>query len=85
MEAQMTNLQAHYMLSKRTRIYSQITLTQGAKGNYQKGTLAANSFSPIACNSNSNLSCFNALPGTAGAQNVNTNANAYNVGVIHSF
>jgi len=84
-QAQMTNLQAHYMLSKRTRLYSQITLNQAAKGNYQKGTLAANSFSPTACNSNTVLTCFNAIPTTAGAQNVNTDSRGYGIGVIHTF
>jgi len=95
-QAQMTNLQAHYMLSKRTRVYSQITLTQAAKGNQQLGTLAASGFSPIACNSSANTTtttagvttsagCNNALPGTAGFQNVPTNANGYNVGIIHTF
>jgi len=94
-QAQMTNLQAHYMLSKRTRVYSQITLTQRAKGNQQLGTLAASGFSPIACNSSANTTtttagvttsagCNNALPGTAGFQNVPTNANGYNVGIIHT-
>jgi GBP family porin len=84
-QAQMTNLQAHYMLSKRTRIYSQITLTQAAKGNAQLGTRAASGFSPIACNSSSSSACWSALPGTAGFQNVPTNANGYNIGVIHTF
>jgi len=96
MEAAMTNLQAHYMLSKRTRVYSQITLTQAAKGNQQLGSLAASGFSPIACNSSANTTtttagattsagCNNALPGTAGFQNVPTNANGYNIGIIHTF
>jgi predicted porin len=84
MEAAMYNLQAHYMLSKRTRVYSQITLTQAAKGNYQQGTLAANGFSPIACNSSS-ASCVTGLPGTAGNQNTPTDASAYNIGIIHTF
>jgi hypothetical protein len=77
-------------------VYSQITLTQAAKGNQQLGTLAASGFSPIACNSSANTTtttagvttsagCNNALPGTAGAQNVPTNANGYNVGIIHTF
>jgi len=95
-QAQMTILQAHYMLSKRTRLYSQITMTQAAKGNQQLGSLAASGFSPIACNSSANTTtttggtvtsagCNNALPGTAGFQNVPTNANAYNIGIIHTF
>ena len=84
MEAAMYNLQAHYMLSKRTRVYSQITLTQAAKGNYQQGTLAANGFSPIACNSSS-ASCVTGLPGSAGNQNTPTDASAYNIGIIHTF
>ena len=84
-QAQMTNLQAHYMLSKRTRIYSQITLTQAAKGNAQTGTRAASGFSPIQCNSSTSSACWSALPGTAGFQNVPTNANGYSLGVIHTF
>jgi len=81
----MTNLQAHYMLSKRTRLYSQVTLTQAPTGNYQTGSFAANSFSPIACNSSSTTPCVNALTGTAGAGNIPNNTQAYNVGIIHTF
>jgi len=84
-QAQMVNLQGHYMFSKRTRLYSQITLNQAAKGNYQYGSLAANSFSPTACNSNTVQTCFNAIPTTAGAQNVNTDSRGYGIGVIHMF
>jgi predicted porin len=83
-QAQMTNLQAHYMLSKRTRVYSQITLTQAAKGNYQQGTLAANSFSPANCNS-STASCVTGMSGTAGNQNTPVNSNGYTLGLIHTF
>jgi len=85
MQAAMTNLQAHYMLSKRTRVYSQITLTQAAKGNYQTGTLAANSFSPVNCNSSANIVCATSLSGTAGNQNTPVNSNGYTLGVIHTF
>jgi len=84
-QAQMTNLQAHYMLSKRTRIYSQITLTQAAKGNIQSGNLAANGFSPIASNGTTTLLVNQAIPASAGSQNVPTNANGYNIGIIHTF
>jgi len=84
-QAQMTNLQAHYFLSKRTRIYSQITLTQAAKGNVQGGGLAANSFSPIASNGTTTLLVNQAIPASAGAQNTPTNSNGYNLGIIHSF
>jgi len=97
-QAQMINLQGHYSLSKRTRLYSQITLTQAAKGNYQQGSLtyngttavnvnsiAANSYSPISCNSTTAPACSSGIAGTAGSGNVPVNASAYNVGVIHSF
>jgi len=98
-QAQMTNLQAHYSLSKRTRLYSQITLTQAAKGNNQVGSAAANSFSPIACNNSpivvatvsatapttTSSGCHNGLAGSAGSGNVPLNSNAYNIGIIHSF
>jgi len=84
-QAQMTNLQAHYMLSKRTRLYSQITMTQAAKGNIQLGSLAANSFSPIACTSNTSPVCASGLAGSAGSHNTPVSSQAYSLGVIHSF
>jgi len=95
-QAQMTNLQAHYMLSKRTRVYSQITLTQAPKGNIQSGNLSAHSFSPVACNSSQNQStttagvttvtqCAGALPATAGTGNVPQDAKGYGIGIIHTF
>ena len=96
-QAQMTNLQAHYTLSKRTRLYSQITMTQAAKGNAQNGGAAATSFSPIACNSSANTTtnstanttvsagCHNGLAGTVGSINQPISANAYSIGVIHTF
>jgi len=87
-QAQMTNLQAHYMLSKRTRIYSQVTLTQAAKGNNQLGSvsgLAARSFSPVNCGSNTSVPCAASLSGSAGAQNTPVNSNGYTVGILHTF
>jgi len=95
-QAQMTNLQAHYMLSKRTRVYSQITLTQAVKGNIQSGNQAAVGFSPVACNSSQNQStttagittvstCAGALPATVGTSNVPQDAKGYGIGVIHTF
>jgi len=83
--AKMTNLQAHYMLSKRTRLYSQITLTQKATMDGQGGGGAARGFSPVGCNSNTTLVCSAGLPTTAGAQNVPTDAKGYGVGIIHTF
>jgi predicted porin len=83
--AKMTNLQGHYMLSKRTRLYSMITMTQAATMVTQGGAAAARSFSPIGCNSNSTLVCHAGLSTTAGAQNVPADSKAYSVGVIHSF
>ena len=89
-QAQMINLQAHYLLSKRTRVYSQITLTQAAKGYNQlsatSGTFA-NSYSPIACNSSSNSSvgCNPALAGSAGSGNNQGDAKGYTIGILHNF
>jgi predicted porin len=83
--AAMTNLQGHYMLSKRTRLYSQITLTQAATEIAQGGGGAARSFSAIGCNSNTTLVCHAGLSTTAGAQNVPADSKAYSVGVIHAF
>ena len=86
----MINLQAHYLLSKRTRVYSQITLTQAAKGYNQlsatSGTFA-NSYSPIACNSSSNSSvgCNPALAGSAGSGNNQGDAKGYTIGILHNF
>jgi len=83
--AKMTNLQGHYMLSKRTRVYSMITMTQAATMLAQGGGGAARSFSPIGCNSNTTLVCHAGLATTAGAQNVPADSKAYSVGVIHAF
>jgi GBP family porin len=83
--AKMTNLQGQYMLSKRTRLYSQITMTQAATMVAQGGGGAARSFSAIGCNSNTTLVCHAGLSTTAGAQNVPADSKAYSVGVIHTF
>ena len=94
----MTNLQAHYMLSKRTRVYSQMTFTTSSSQTVQQstgGTLASG-FSPIGCNSSSSQvpytyaagssnTCDAGLPTTAGVQNYPGSAAAYNLGVIHTF
>jgi GBP family porin len=86
--ASMINLQSHYSLSKRTRLYGQITLTSGADTTNEGGGLNSRSFSPghgtgsVAGTANS---FFSAL-GTAGGQgNTKASANGYVVGVIHSF
>ena len=88
-QAQMINLQAHYMLSKRTRLYSQITMTQAAKGYNQLSTVSgtfANSYSPIACNSSTTTTvCNSALAGSAGSGNNQGDAKGYVVGLIHTF
>ena len=85
-QAQMINLQAHYLLSKRTRVYSQITLTQAAKGNNQVGGTLANSYSPFQCNSSTTVAgCNPALAGSAGSHNNPGDAKGYTVGVIHTF
>jgi predicted porin len=85
-QAQMINLQAHYMLSKRTRMYSQITMTQDAKGNHQDGTKLGNSYSPVFCNSSvGGGACNGALGTSTGGTNNPGNATGYVVGVIHTF
>jgi len=84
-ESSMTNLQAHYMLSKRTTVYSQVTVTTAAKGNIQDGTGAANSFSPLSCGSNKNQVCSGGFATSAGAQNVPLGGQAAQVGMIHRF
>ena len=72
-------------------------MTQAAKGNAQNGGAAATSFSPIACNSSANTTtnvtanttvsagCHNGLAGTVGSINQPISANAYSIGVIHTF
>jgi len=86
--ATMINLQSHYLLSKRTRVYSQITITGGADTNNDGGSLNSRSFSPAhgtASLAGTVNTTFNAL-GTAGGQgNSTANANGYAVGIIHSF
>jgi predicted porin len=84
-QAQMVNLQAHYMLSKRTRLYTQLTFTQAAKGNNQVGGTLANSYSPVSCNSSTTLSCNTAIPGSSGGGNSPGDANGYVFGMIHTF
>jgi predicted porin len=85
-QAQMVNLQAHYMLSKRTRLYTQLTFTQAAKGNNQVGGFLANSYSPVSCNSSTTTTvCNSALQGSVGSGNNPGDATGYVVGIIHSF
>ncbi len=84
-QAEMINLQAHYMLSKRTRLYSQITMTKDAKGTNQVGGSAGNSYSPIFCNSNSTLPCNTGTGAAAGGFNNRGDANGYVVGLVHTF
>jgi predicted porin len=90
-QAQMVNLQAHYMLSKRTRLYSQITMTTDAKGNNQLGGTLGNSYSPVFCNSNASntttgsIGCNAALGTSIGGTNSAGDAKGYVVGIIHSF
>jgi predicted porin len=82
--AQMVNLQAHYMLSKRTRVYSQLIFNQGATGNNQSGTFAAGSFSPIHCNSSSTTVCADGISSSGGGNSKASN-NGYVAGIIHTF
>jgi len=92
-QSSMVNLQAHYSMSKRTRIYSMMTFTQAAKVNFQNGSSAGLSFSPIQCNSGTNTSISASAPGqcamglatNAGSGVIPASSNAYSVGVIHSF
>ena len=81
--AQMVNLQAHYMLSKRTRVYTQLTFNQGATGNNQSGTLSAFSFTPIHCNSSTSI-CADGISSSGGSTSKAAN-NGYVAGVIHTF
>lgn len=83
--ASMINLQAHYSLSKRTRLYSQLTFTSASDQTAQKGGAMGLNFSPIASNSNTQNSSFGGLPGTAGSANTPGSSNGYSLGVIHSF
>ena len=97
--ASMTNLQAHYMLSKRTRVYTQASFNQGATGNNQLGGTLANSFSAFHCNSSSEkvqtVSSAGAVTSTdtrcadgissSGGGNSKSNNNGYVIGLIHSF
>ena len=89
-QAQMVNLQAHYMLSKRTRLYTQLTFTQAAKGNNQVGGTLANSYSPVSCNSSGSAGipstgCNPAIAGSSGGGNNPGDANGYIMGMIHTF
>jgi predicted porin len=86
----MVNLQAHYMLSKRTRLYTQLTFTQAAKGNNQVGGSLANSYSPLSCNSSGSAGtpstgCNPAIAGSSGSGNAVGDANGYVFGMIHTF
>jgi len=86
--ANMYNFQGHYFLSKRTRLYSQITLTGGADTNNDVGGLNSRSFSPAAGNASlagTVNSSFSSLGTFGGGGNTTANANGYSVGVIHSF
>jgi predicted porin len=87
-DAGMANLQAHYMLSKRTRVYSQATMNTAASGNRQSGNFAAGNFSPIHCNSSKTTAtqavCADGMS-SSGGSNVPANNAGYVVGIIHSF
>jgi predicted porin len=84
-QAQMVNLQAHYMLSKRTRLYSQITMTTDAKVNNQDGSRLGNSYSPVFCNSSTTGPCNAALGTIIGGTNSAGDAKGYVVGIVHTF
>ena len=73
------------MLSKRTRLYTQLTFTQAAKGNNQVGGTLANSYSPLSCNSSSTIACNPAIAGASGNANNPGDANGYVMGMIHTF
>jgi predicted porin len=72
-QAQMINLQAHYLLSKRTRVYSQITLTKDAQGNNQVGGTLANNYSPVFCNSSSTPTVCNSALASSSSSAKNSN------------
>jgi len=89
----MTNLQAHYSLSKRTRIYSQMTFTQKANMNAQNGGATMPNFGATGCNSHINYgtnvsgpgACAAALATTVGSSTIPLSQNSYSIGVIHTF
>jgi len=58
--AKMTNLQAHYALSKRTRVYSQMTFTQSSSNTIQQSTSGslAKGFTPVNCGSSSTQAAY---------------------------
>jgi len=82
--AQMINLQAHYMLSKRTRVYTQLTFNQGATDNNQSGDLSAYSFTPVHCNSSTTTVCADGIRSSGGSTSKASN-NGYVTGIIHTF
>jgi len=82
--AQMVNLQAHYMLSKRTRVYTQLTFNQGATGNNQSGNLSAYSFTPIHANSSTTTPAADGIRSSGSSTSKAAN-NGYVAGIIHSF
>ena len=95
-DSTMSNLQAHYALSKRTTVYAQGTMTKNGAGAWSNGDAYGN-FMPI----NTNSSTYKSAASGAGTANVggyglvsgasfsgglpNTSATAINVGVIHKF
>jgi hypothetical protein len=86
----MYNFQGHYFLSKRTRLYSQITITGGADTSNESGTTLLNSRSFSPAGGNASLagtvnSSFSSLGTAGGGGNTTGNANGYSIGVIHSF
>jgi len=87
--ASMYNFQSHYLLSKRTRIYGQITLTQAADTANDGGSTVYNSRSFSPAHGTASLSGINtnfgALGTAGGGGNTTANANGYSLGVIHSF
>jgi predicted porin len=87
-DSTMSNLQAHYALSKRTTVYAQGTMTKNGAGAWSDGTAYGN-FMPINTNSSTtvkNIGGYGLVSGgTFSGGMPNTSATAVNVGIIHKF
>ena len=95
-DSTMSNLQAHYALSKRTTVYAQGTMVKNGAGAWSDGSAYGNMM-PINTNSSSyksaasgagtaNLGGYGLVSGASFSGGMpNTSATAVNVGIIHKF
>jgi len=83
LDSTLTNLQARYSLSKRTMLYTQISMAKNGAGTYQVNTTngaAFGNFLPVQTNTSG------APVGVAGSGALpNTTQTAYGVGIVHMF